>query len=737
MQRAQRPGRRGSAAPAMYACCSCCASCCSFVSRSDCFRPGCDELVRELVAEPLSAVAIAFTLSAYDWYSSCLLLPWQEPTQKTRPTTTTIAIAIRPTRRASGHEPGRRAQRRPRRPLAAAPPPARALEPRQRAAAASPRRSRARRRSRTRCRRRRRCSCRHTIRIRVRPDCTPGVRPERKQPSGRQRGQDHVQCCARARRRRARPRPLPPAAPARERRLGVGLARSRRADGARRRSQDRRPRRARPPRAPSARPRPRRACATRAASARTRSPATRATSTSRTSSSRARRSARRCAPASSTDAAAIEACAQICDGLAHAHAAGILHRDVKPSNVLLADGDACLGADPRLRARAHGRGRDADRAGRRARDARVHLARAAGGRGGDGRRRRLGGRRDALGVALRAGIRSGDARCSRPRARSRQAPRSLAELRPGPAEAARSQLVDRALSLSPAGGRPPRELADALRGAAAPRRKAVAQRAGPRAADAQAGRVRTRPSSPAASPAGRRPSCRSTRTAGPARACARAWRPSTAVARAARARARARRARCCRSATSRSASPLLYAALAAAWLVLSWREPRGALLFVLGPLLAPLAALGLVPLAASGSRSAPRRAAQAGARACSPPALVAGIRGVPLPFTGAPAAARARRRRRAATRSTSPARSPARQPPTRRSSSRPAPSPRSRSRCPSRRPAAAGARPAARRRDARCSRVLAVPVRGSRSARRRRLASRRSPSRATAAGRVA
>ena len=81
---------------------------------------------------------------------------------------------------------------------------------------------------------------------------------------------------------------------------------------------------------------------------------------------------------------------------------------------------------------------------------------------------------------------------------------------------------------------------------------------------------------------------------------------------------------------------LFYAALAAGWLLVTWREPRATLLFVVGPLLAPIAALGLLPLAAARTRSAPLRAL-AVAIGVLTAALAAGIRHVALPLVGGPA----------------------------------------------------------------------------------------------------
>jgi hypothetical protein len=78
---------------------------------------------------------------------------------------------------------------------------------------------------------------------------------------------------------------------------------------------------------------------------------------------------------------------------------------------------------------------------------------------------------------------------------------------------------------------------------------------------------------------------------------------------------------------------VVYAALACGWLALAWRTPREGLFLALGPLLAPVLALGLLPLAAQSVRSHPRRAMQVGA-AVLLAAVVAGFRHAPLPFTG-------------------------------------------------------------------------------------------------------
>jgi hypothetical protein len=84
------------------------------------------------------------------------------------------------------------------------------------------------------------------------------------------------------------------------------------------------------------------------------------------------------------------------------------------------------------------------------------------------------------------------------------------------------------------------------------------------------------------------------------------------------------------------AAALLYVAIVAALFVLSWREPTTGAFAALGPILAPVAALGALPLLALAVRSPVRRAVHV-ATAVALAALVAGIRHVALPFDGAPA----------------------------------------------------------------------------------------------------
>jgi hypothetical protein len=79
-----------------------------------------------------------------------------------------------------------------------------------------------------------------------------------------------------------------------------------------------------------------------------------------------------------------------------------------------------------------------------------------------------------------------------------------------------------------------------------------------------------------------------------------------------------------------------YAAVALGWLALSWRDARNGLLFLCGPLLAPLSLLGLLPLAVQRVPSAARRAAQTFVAVLAS-AAAAGLAGLRLPFTTAAA----------------------------------------------------------------------------------------------------
>src|SRR5439155_10480444 len=321
-----------------------------------------------------------------------------------------------------------------------------------------------------------------------------------------------------------------------------------------------------------------------------------------------------------------EACAQVCEGLAHAHAAGILHRDVKPSNVLLTEGD-------RVSARVLDFGL--------AQMAEAETLTEAGDVPGTlayiSPERLVGGEATPAADVWAVGVMLWEALAGRhpfwrgsmlETARSIEAgARPLGELRPDlPKRLLR--LVDSTLSTKPARRPAARDLADALRGATS---AAAVPRPGFRLPTRiEPGHALT--AALAALLAGWTSSALPFFPHG--------WPVLLALAALATTLLRER-------AGIALALPvpvlplgnislglaLLYSVLAVGWLLVTWREPRATLLFVVGPLLAPIAAVGLLPLAAARTRSAPLRALAVSIGVLSA-ALAAGIRHAALPLVG-------------------------------------------------------------------------------------------------------
>ena len=328
------------------------------------------------------------------------------------------------------------------------------------------------------------------------------------------------------------------------------------------------------------------------------------------------------------DEQAIEACAQVCDGLAHAHAAGILHRDVKPSNVLLVDGD-----------RVSARVLDFGLAQMTDAETLTEAGDVPGTLAYISPERLAGGDATPAADVWAVGVMLWEALAGRhpfwrgsmlETARAIEAgARPLGQLRPDlPKRLLR--LVDSALSTNPARRPAARELADALRGAAT---TAVTRPGFKLPSRIEPGQAVT--AVLAALLAGWTSSALPFYPHG--------WPLLLALVALAATLLRERVGIALALAVPvlplgniSLGLALLYSALAAAWLLVTWREPRAALLFVVGPLLAPVAALGLLPLVAARTRTGALRALGVGIGVLTA-ALAAGIRHAALPLVGGPA----------------------------------------------------------------------------------------------------
>jgi hypothetical protein len=332
------------------------------------------------------------------------------------------------------------------------------------------------------------------------------------------------------------------------------------------------------------------------------------------------------------DAAAVETAAQVLEGLAHAHARGIVHRDVKPSNVLLAEGDelsvrlldfglAQLAEEESLTATGDVPGTLAY----------VPPERLVHGESG-------GPPADiwAVGAMLWESLAgwhpfwNGSLLETAKRIETGAAP--LAQVRPDLPKPL-CALVDRMLSINPSARPPSATLGFELRDAFAERLRRRKTGGGGMAIPAV--RVPTRFAAPAAAAL----------FAGWT-AAALPFFPSLLVPLLALIAGALTLFRPRLGLAFALAVPVLplgnvssglavaYGAVACCWLAASWRAPRQGLFLVLGPLFAPLLAIGLLPLAAQGIGSHVRRALQVGAGVLLA-GMVAGLRHAALPFTGA------------------------------------------------------------------------------------------------------
>jgi hypothetical protein len=332
-----------------------------------------------------------------------------------------------------------------------------------------------------------------------------------------------------------------------------------------------------------------------------------------------------------SDPTAIEASAQVLEALAYAHSRGIVHRDVKPANVLLADGEETSirlldfglaqlhGADPLTE---HG-----DIPGTLAYISPERLRGESGGPPSDVW---------AVGVMLWEALAGWHPFW----APSLTATAKKIKAGAPPLDAARRDLprpllatVDRALERDPAARPPAEELAERLRRATETRRRppnprpavpgpAIVRRAVPRALPAAFAALfagwftATFPFFPDG------------------------WAVGLAAAAAGLTLLHERGGLALALAAplfplgnlSRGLG-LLYAAIALGWLVVHWRRPRWALLAVWGPLLGPLSLLGLLPILVQPARDVVRRALQAMA-AVLLAVLVTDVEGWRLPFAG-------------------------------------------------------------------------------------------------------